>query len=303
VKTFKTLLTVSLLNLGLLAGASTLPSLILTTAAKAQDVVIKNRWRGTVITANNGALSVGAAVNTNNQRWQLEPVGTFVRIRSAATGQHLHVERGPLELGQISPGWWSAMWSIERVGNDFVRIKNRWRENLYLNIETGRLEASQIQPGWWSAMWQLESGRQTASPGQPSANPATGGQDATMVLTLVNQHRAAGATCGGVSMPPVPPLRPHAGLNAAAAQWSEQMQQAGRLSHDRMVERINAVCAGANSWAENVFGGPISPQNAVAGWMNSPGHCRNIMSPNAEFIGIGRSSNSWWTQMFARGCQ
>jgi uncharacterized protein YkwD len=150
------------------------------------------------------------------------------------------------------------------------------------------------------------SGATAGDPPTPDQDATTLDPDATTVLTLVNQHRAAGATCGGVSMPPVPQLRPHAGLNAAAAEWSQQMQEAYRLSHERFVERVNAVCPGPNSWAvgENVFGpGPISAQNVVARWMNSPGHCSNIMHPNAELIGIGRSSNSWWTLMFASGCQ
>lgn len=72
--------------------------------------------------------------------------------------QWIHVEHGPVQVGQVQQGWWSKDWVIEPVGDgQHVRFKNRWK-NTYLHVEYGPLMAGNIQPGWWSAMWILEDG-------------------------------------------------------------------------------------------------------------------------------------------------
>ena len=71
--------------------------------------------------------------------------------------QFLHVERPRLEAGPIERGWWSAMWTIERVpGTNFVRLHNRWKPDQFLHIEHGALQSGPIERGWHSAMWTLE---------------------------------------------------------------------------------------------------------------------------------------------------
>ena len=52
--------------------------------------------------------------------------------------------------------------------------------------------------------------------------------------------------------------------------------------------------------AENIAMGYGSPKAAVKGWINSPGHYRNIMS-NHTYIGVGDTSengSNYWTQQF-----
>ncbi|HZI08492.1 MAG TPA: CAP domain-containing protein, partial [Archangium sp.] len=56
---------------------------------------------------------------------------------------------------------------------------------------------------------------------------------------------------------------------------------------------------------ENIGAGYSTPSAAVTGWMNSTGHCNNIMSPNYKHLGVGyyyRASGStyahYWTQDF-----
>jgi uncharacterized protein YkwD len=60
-------------------------------------------------------------------------------------------------------------------------------------------------------------------------------------------------------------------------------------------------------WGENIFTGPASVQMAVDWWMNSPGHCANIMNPRFKDVGLacvrGTSSNTWptyWTMDVAQ---
>jgi uncharacterized protein YkwD len=41
--------------------------------------------------------------------------------------------------------------------------------------------------------------------------------------------------------------------------------------------------------AENVAGGQKTPETAVASWMSSGGHRRNILAPEATQIGVGHA--------------
>ena len=74
----------------------------------------------------------------------------------------------------------------------------------------------------------------------------------------------------------------------------------GDLPWDRMeFAGYNWSAAG-----ENIAGGQNSPAAVVNAWMNSDGHCANIMNPNFEDIGVGYYPGGdyghYWTQVFGR---
>lgn len=51
---------------------------------------------------------------------------------------------------------------------------------------------------------------------------------------------------------------------------------------------------------ENIAMGYTTPESVMEGWMNSPGHKKNILNPNFKEIGIGYTANgNYWVQMFA----
>jgi len=58
-------------------------------------------------------------------------------------------------------------------------------------------------------------------------------------------------------------------------------------------------------FAENVAGGYGSPQDVIAGWMDSLGHRTNILSPRFVDVGVGYAFGSlseygnYWTVVFA----
>ncbi len=58
------------------------------------------------------------------------------------------------------------------------------------------------------------------------------------------------------------------------------------------------------SAGENIAMGQRSAAEVMKGWMNSPGHRKNILNPNFTQIGVGYAVNSsgtpYWTQMFIR---
>jgi uncharacterized protein YkwD len=54
-----------------------------------------------------------------------------------------------------------------------------------------------------------------------------------------------------------------------------------------------------------VAAGQASAAAVMGAWMNSPGHCRNILNPDYTELGVGYAATSnsyryWWTQKFAR---
>ncbi len=147
----------------------------------------------------------------------------------------------------------------------------------------------------------------------PSPPPSDAGDNPSWeieVLTLVNQRRAAGATCGGTAYGPAPALVMHAALRAAARGHSEDMAALNYFSHTSydgrtFGQRMSAAgYAGASPWGENIAAGQSSPAAVVQGWMNSAGHCANIMNPGYRAIGVGyafsasSSYRHYWTQNF-----
>ncbi|WP_226037251.1 CAP domain-containing protein [Aquibacillus saliphilus] len=53
--------------------------------------------------------------------------------------------------------------------------------------------------------------------------------------------------------------------------------------------------------AENIASGQQSAEEVVNGWMNSPGHKKNILNKDVTHIGVGHATNgNYWTQLFIK---
>lgn len=130
------------------------------------------------------------------------------------------------------------------------------------------------------------------------------------VIELVNQERAAGANCGGRRFPPAGPVELDVQLREAARAHSKDMADQRYFSHDSQdgrdfMDRILATgYSGQGPWGENIAAGQTSAQEVVDGWMDSPGHCENIMTAEFGVLGVGlyQSQSSeyglYWTQNF-----
>lgn len=68
-------------------------------------------------------------------------------------------------------------------------------------------------------------------------------------------------------------------------------------------QRIDATGYKSSSAGENIWSAPTASQ-AIASWMGSPGHQRNMLSAEFKEIGVGvgesRSKQKYWTQVFAK---
>jgi pyruvate/2-oxoglutarate dehydrogenase complex dihydrolipoamide acyltransferase (E2) component len=121
------------------------------------------------------------------------------------------------------------------------------------------------------------------------AAPAAAGP-AEDIYSLVNQARAAEG---------LPPLTRNPGLDAAAAGWAKQMANMGDLQHNPNVG--DQIPSGWSSWGENIAQGHQSGAAMHEGWMNSPGHYRNIMGDFSD-IGVAfleSGGTTWGVQVFA----
>lgn len=132
---------------------------------------------------------------------------------------------------------------------------------------------------------------------------AVTGSSRQKLLKLVNDARAEGCRCGGRYYKPVPPVKWNNQLERAAKKHSRYMQQRNILSHagrggSDAGSRISKEGYNWMSYGENVAAGYPTEEAAIKGWLNSKGHCKNIMSGKFKEMGVARSG-TFWTQVFA----
>ena len=133
---------------------------------------------------------------------------------------------------------------------------------------------------------------------------------ASQALQLVNEVRARGATCGARRFAPAPPLTSSGTLANVAFGHADDMAEHDYFEHSDLnghspAERVRAVGYREKVVGENIAYGPKSIEEVVQGWLDSPGHCENIMDPRFAEMGIayatGRSGRHglYWVQVLA----
>ncbi|MFN3199120.1 MAG: CAP domain-containing protein [Bradymonadia bacterium] len=130
------------------------------------------------------------------------------------------------------------------------------------------------------------------------------------VLRLTNEYRAQGYNCDTQGeFGPAGPLEFNATLRCAARLHSEDMAMQNYFEHDSLdgrtpFDRMRAAGYTGGWMGENIAAGQPTPQSVVAGWMDSDGHCANIMNPNFNELGVGFFQAAtarfpyYWTQNF-----
>ena len=127
---------------------------------------------------------------------------------------------------------------------------------------------------------------------------------------LVNEVRAQGTRCGERLFAPAPPLALSVTLANVAFGHAADMAEHGYFEHRDLngqspADRVRAVGYREKLVGENIAYGPKSVEEAMKGWLDSPGHCENIMDPRFAEMGIayaaGRSGRHglYWVQVFA----
>jgi uncharacterized protein YkwD len=144
----------------------------------------------------------------------------------------------------------------------------------------------------------------------PHAMPTDSRTMAREVLALVNEARAASRRCGAERYAAVAPLRLNTLLNKSAQLHAADMAQHQKMQHEGSdgstpAQRITRQGYRWKAVGENVAAGAGSAAEVVSGWLNSPGHCANIMNTTFIEMGIAYSINQhdgyavYWAQSFA----
>jgi uncharacterized protein YkwD len=131
------------------------------------------------------------------------------------------------------------------------------------------------------------------------------------VLELVNQARAIPRYCGRSAFGAAPPLRWNESLAQASRLHAEDMAQRNYFSHrgsdgSSPGQRIERAGYRYRAMGENLAGGQLQPEDAVAGWIKSPEHCANLMNPaftemgSAYAVDPGSEMGVYWAQAFGR---
>jgi len=148
------------------------------------------------------------------------------------------------------------------------------------------------------------------SPRAPVPPGATAAALATHALQLVNDVRARGTRCGGRLFAPAPPLALSGTLANVAFGHAIDMAEHDYFEHRDLngqspADRVRAVGYREKLVGENIAYGPKTVEEVVQGWLDSPGHCENIMDPRFAEMGIGYAAGRsgrhglYWVQVFA----
>ncbi len=126
-------------------------------------------------------------------------------------------------------------------------------------------------------------------------------------LQRINDIRSKGCNCGNTYMPPVPPVTWNMQLQMAAMAHAKDMNKnkyighinrSGKSSKDR-IAAAGYTINGYRSYAvgENIAWGQRSIKEVMTGWIQSEGHCLNIMNKSYKEVGI-YMENYYWVQEF-----
>jgi len=131
------------------------------------------------------------------------------------------------------------------------------------------------------------------------------------LLELTNQSRGTTQVCGGVLHQAVPALEWDDSLGIAARNHSIDMATHNFFSHtgsdgSSSFNRATALGFPSRAVGENIAAGQRTAGSAQSGWIESAGHCRNIMLATYTHMGASCIENSgadfqrYWTVVFGR---
>lgn len=128
------------------------------------------------------------------------------------------------------------------------------------------------------------------------------------VFELLNEARGTEQNCGGRTYGEVDPLRRNGHLDRAARKHSADMGKRRYFDHTNPDGESPTDRARAEGYSggvgENIAAGYQTPADVMQGWLDSPGHCANLMSAGYSVVGIGFAEISgspysrYWTQNF-----
>lgn len=131
------------------------------------------------------------------------------------------------------------------------------------------------------------------------------------MLEYVNAARSQGRQCGSEFFPAVEALVYNCPVEEAASKHSNDMAQNNFFSHTgsdglRVGGRVTKTGYEWSVVGENIAAGFDDVESVMTGWLESPGHCRNIMDSRFSGVAVVRVDSrtadypNYWTQVFAK---
>jgi uncharacterized protein YkwD len=171
--------------------------------------------------------------------------------------------------------------------------------------------SASTEPAFREIGWYQSGSNVWIALAQPFTPPAPRDASAISrrVLALTNDARSHARLCGSTSFAAAPPLSLNVFLERAALDHSKDMAAHNYMDHtgrdgSTPADRIAHTGYKWRMVGENLASGVMTPEQAVAGWLQSPHHCANLMTARFTEMGIGFAvdSNSdagvYWTQTF-----
>ena len=129
-------------------------------------------------------------------------------------------------------------------------------------------------------------------------------------LQLINDARSQPRSCGTDSFAATTALTWNTQLLQAANTHSADMAQHNFFDHtgsdgSTVSTRVDETGYDWSTVGENIAAGQDSASEAIAGWLSSPGHCRNLMSPDFTEVAVtcaedaGADYSTYWTNVLA----
>lgn len=145
---------------------------------------------------------------------------------------------------------------------------------------------------------------------EPFSAPKDAASVAREVLQLVNAARATPRRCGSRKFAAAPPLKSAPLLDRAALRHAQDMARHSLFEHrgsdgSTPAQRVSAAGYRWSTVAENIAAGARDARTVVQGWVDSPGHCANLMGAQYTEMGVAYAVDAksdagvYWAQVFA----
>lgn len=144
-----------------------------------------------------------------------------------------------------------------------------------------------------------------------TVDPAQLARYRSAMLTAVNMARATARKCGTTSYAAVPALKANSKLDTSSQAHAVDMVTKNFFSHtgsngSQPWDRMKRAGYSYSAAGENIAAGNSTVDATMTQWLNSPGHCANIMSRNFTELGVGYDYGAttrykhYWVQNFGK---